>query len=196
MAQNAHSYVTNDHGYYFEHGRVYGTFKRGQCLSPVDDVSITRSAGYIPQVLHLVFRGLTSRPLLIDSGTKILDLGCGTVSIGPRRDEVLEILTLEKAVPRCYYPWMGSKSDTASIPGTGVFEHIEIDFQPYSTDHSLPDDAKVRTWVHGAAFDQIQQPMDVRPDTKTQQIKQAGFVEVEHTTREIPFHPWPKDQEL
>jgi hypothetical protein len=79
-------------------------------------------------------------------------------------------------------------------PG-GVFEHVEIDFQPQSSDGSLPPDSKLRLWARElyAAFDESGQSLEIDPGTQGL-LEQLGFVEVKHYTMAIPFHPWPDDE--
>ncbi|KAK8869346.1 methyltransferase LaeA [Apiospora arundinis] len=81
-------------------------------------------------------------------------------------------------------------------PSLGVFEHIEIDFRPFSKDGSLPQDAEIYRWTDQLyeAFDTHGKPLWPREDLAST-LEKLGFVEVEHQQQEIPFHPWPESED-
>lgn len=85
---------------------------------------------------------------------------------------------------------------TSLIPGTGLVEHVEIDYHPKCLDKSLPDDAKLHTWVRDlyAAHDRARQPM--MPPNPEHLLRQAGFVDIQHRTFDLPFHPWRGSEPL
>lgn len=89
------------------------------------------------------------------------------------------------------WPTLYQNIFTSLQPGTGLFEHVEIDFQPKCLDKSLPDDAKLHTWVRDlyAAHDRAGKPMMPHPDPRCL-LNQAGFVDIQHQTFDLPFHPW------
>ncbi|ORY54836.1 methyltransferase LaeA [Pseudomassariella vexata] len=80
-------------------------------------------------------------------------------------------------------------------PGSGVFEHVEIDFRPHNVDGSAPQNSRLAQWARElhAAFDRFGKPLLVTPDPE-HLLKQAGFVDVEHLIKDVPFHPWPEDE--
>ncbi|KAK4170452.1 S-adenosyl-L-methionine-dependent methyltransferase [Cladorrhinum sp. PSN259] len=63
---------------YPENGRWYGSFRRGRCMTPVDEVELERLD--ILHKLFLVLRrdALHSAPLPDPTNPRILDVGCGT----------------------------------------------------------------------------------------------------------------------
>ena len=82
------------------------------------------------------------------------------------------------------------------IPGTGLVEHVEIDFHPKCLDKSLPDDARLHTWVRDvyAAHDRAGQPM--MPPDPAILMRDSGFVDIQHRTFDLPFHPWRGSEPL
>ena len=82
-------------------------------------------------------------------------------------------------------------------PGTGVFEHIEIDYRPFSYNNTLPENSSVHYWmkeVYGA-YEQSGKPLFPKEDLGST-LKQLGFVDIVHEDQEIPYHPWPADERL
>ncbi|KAK8074765.1 methyltransferase LaeA [Apiospora hydei] len=82
-------------------------------------------------------------------------------------------------------------------PGTGLFEHIEIDYRPFSPDNSLPENSSIEYWmreVYGA-YEQYGKPLFPKDDLPAL-LQQLGFVEITHQVQEIPYHPWPQDERL
>ncbi|KAI1804738.1 methyltransferase LaeA [Daldinia bambusicola] len=64
-------------------------------------------------------------------------------------------------------------------PGTGLFEHVEIDLTPKSADGELPEDSPLRIWA-------------LNPHT-VGMLQRLGYVDVEQTSKRIPFNSWPDD---
>ncbi|KAK8096436.1 LaeA-like protein, partial [Apiospora kogelbergensis] len=82
-------------------------------------------------------------------------------------------------------------------PGTGLFEHIEIDYRHFSHNSTLPENSNVHYWmkeVYGA-FERAGKPLFPHDDPTTV-LKQLGFVNIVHEDQEIPYHPWPEDEHL
>lgn len=79
--------------------------------------------------------------------------------------------------------------------GSGIFEHIEVDFRPQCSDGSLSPGAAINIWARElyAAYDSFGQPMVIHPDPELL-LRQVGFVEVKHKVKSLPFHPWPEDE--
>ncbi|KAI0126443.1 S-adenosyl-L-methionine-dependent methyltransferase [Xylariales sp. AK1849] len=77
----------------------------------------------------------------------------------------------------------------------GVIEHVEIDFRPLS-DGSLPADSRLRHWANElcGAFEQAGKPLVINPDPEFL-LKQAGFADVRHEMKEIPYHPWKQSEQ-
>ncbi|KAI1852081.1 hypothetical protein JX265_005919 [Neoarthrinium moseri] len=86
-------------------------------------------------------------------------------------------------------------------PGTGMIEHIEIDFQPLS-DGSLPADARLLHWYSelSSAYARAGKPLALnRQNDVDVLLRQAGFDDIQCFTRDIPYHPWPageKEKEI
>jgi len=82
-------------------------------------------------------------------------------------------------------------------PGTGVFEHIEIDYRPFSYNNTLPENSSVHQWMNEVygAYEQSGKPLFPQDDLDST-LKQLGFVDIVHEVQEIPYHPWPADEGL
>ncbi|KAK6071247.1 methyltransferase domain-containing protein [Seiridium cupressi] len=80
-------------------------------------------------------------------------------------------------------------------PGTGMIEHVEINFDPQSNDSSLPPDSRLRLWFNEmrSAYEQARRPIVLEPSTETW-LKQAGFEDIKRNIKEIPYHPWPSSE--
>lgn len=82
-------------------------------------------------------------------------------------------------------------------PGTGLFEHIELDYRPFSHDKTLPENSVVHQWmreVYGA-YERYGKPLFPKDDLPSM-LQQLGFVDITHEKQEIPYHPWPEDEQL
>ncbi|OTB05658.1 hypothetical protein M426DRAFT_127934 [Hypoxylon sp. CI-4A] len=79
-------------------------------------------------------------------------------------------------------------------PGSGVFEHVEIDFTPKSEDGELPEDSHLRIWAHELteAFERAGRPITPNPHT-VGLLQGLGYVDVEQVTKRIPLNSWPDD---
>ncbi|KAI1137223.1 methyltransferase LaeA [Hypoxylon sp. FL0543] len=79
-------------------------------------------------------------------------------------------------------------------PGTGLFEHVEIDFTPKSEDGDLPEDSALRLWAHELteAMERAKRPITANPHT-VGLLQRLGYVDVEQVTKRIPFNTWPPD---
>ncbi|KAI8965416.1 methyltransferase LaeA [Daldinia sp. FL1419] len=79
-------------------------------------------------------------------------------------------------------------------PGTGYFEHVEIDLTPKSEDGELPEDSSLRIWAREltGAMERAGRPITVNPHT-VGLLQSLGYVDVEQTSKRIPFNSWPDD---
>ncbi|KAK7984915.1 S-adenosyl-L-methionine-dependent methyltransferase [Apiospora saccharicola] len=82
-------------------------------------------------------------------------------------------------------------------PGTGLFEHIEIDYRPFSPDSSLPENSSIEYWTKEVyrAYEQYGKPLFPKDDLPAM-LKHLGFTDITHEEQEIPYHPWPEDERL
>ncbi|KAI1106175.1 methyltransferase LaeA [Jackrogersella minutella] len=80
-------------------------------------------------------------------------------------------------------------------PGTGLFEHVEIDFTPKSENGDLPEDSHLRIWLHEltVAMERAGRPITANPHTAGL-LEHLGYVDVKQTTKRIPFNTWPPDE--
>lgn len=77
----------------------------------------------------------------------------------------------------------------------GVFEHIEIDYEPMSEDNPENMPADLKNWsreLHGA-MEQVGRPIRMDPNTKAV-LQGLGFVNVEHEMIKIPYNTWPSEE--
>lgn len=81
-------------------------------------------------------------------------------------------------------------------PGTGLFEHVEIDFTPKSEHGELPEDSALRIWVRELteAMDRAGRPLAANPNT-VGILQRLGYVDVEQVTKRIPFNAWPDNEQ-
>ncbi|KAI1378784.1 S-adenosyl-L-methionine-dependent methyltransferase [Hypoxylon crocopeplum] len=79
-------------------------------------------------------------------------------------------------------------------PGTGVFEHVEIDFTPRSEIGDLPEDSPLRIWAHelNEAMERAGRPLTMNPNT-VGLLQRLGYVDVEQSSKRVPFNSWPSD---
>ncbi|KAI5863022.1 methyltransferase LaeA [Durotheca rogersii] len=80
-------------------------------------------------------------------------------------------------------------------PGTGVFEHIEIDFTPRSEGGDLPEDSQLRLWARELteAMARAGRPLTLDPNTAGM-LQHLGYVDVEQVSKRIPFNSWPPEE--
>ncbi|KAI1774614.1 methyltransferase LaeA [Hypoxylon cercidicola] len=81
-------------------------------------------------------------------------------------------------------------------PGSGLLEHVEIDFTPKSEHGELPEDSALRIWARelAEAMDRAGRPFTANPNTVSL-LQRLGYVDVEQVTKRIPFNPWPSDEQ-
>lgn len=91
--------------------------------------------------------------------------------------------------------WMGlyGKVIRHLVPGTGVFEHVEIDFEPRCDDGSLAPNARLADWWHRylkGSYDIIGRRITYEPNTG-EMLKAVGFREedIKHEVYRIPLSP-------
>ncbi|KAI8628896.1 methyltransferase LaeA [Xylariaceae sp. FL1651] len=79
-------------------------------------------------------------------------------------------------------------------PGSGLLEQVEIDWRPKCEgDPRTLRDSKLAEWsqkVH-QGFQRAGRPLEMDPNTKGR-LEAAGFVDIEHIEKRIPFNPWPE----
>ncbi|KAK7999904.1 hypothetical protein PG990_012504 [Apiospora arundinis] len=82
-------------------------------------------------------------------------------------------------------------------PGTGLFEHIEIDYRPISYNNTLPENSSVNRWMKAVygAYEQSGRPLFPKEDLHNT-LSQLGFTDIMHEDQEIPYHPWPENEHL
>ncbi|KAI0178909.1 methyltransferase LaeA [Hypoxylon sp. FL1284] len=80
-------------------------------------------------------------------------------------------------------------------PGSGVIEHVEIDFTPRSELGNLPDNSALRIWAVELteAMDRAGRPITANTNTVSM-LQRLGYVDVEQVTKRIPFNSWPADE--
>ncbi|KAJ9646871.1 hypothetical protein H2204_000563 [Knufia peltigerae] len=83
------------------------------------------------------------------------------------------------------------------VPGTGVFEQAEIDFEPRCDDGSLPPDARLVDWWHRylkGSYDIIGRRITYEPNTG-EMLKAVGFRadDINHQVYRIPLRPTDPD---
>lgn len=80
-------------------------------------------------------------------------------------------------------------------PGTGLFEHVEIDFTPRSENGDLPEDSQLRIWAHELteAMDRAGRPITPNPNTVSM-LQRLGYVDVEQVIKRVPFNSWSEDE--
>ncbi|KAH8682167.1 methyltransferase LaeA [Xylariales sp. PMI_506] len=227
--------------HYYENGRFYGSFRKGQYLFPVDEDELDRL-----DIFHKFFQvarqggsfgGLHQHQLPTGTALRILDLGCGTGiwtidmadkyptstivgldlnftqpqsipnTIEFRQQDITEPdwhleqnsfdLVHLRMLAGCIKDWSGLYRNIFRHlkPETGIVEHIEIDFRPESYNNSLPADSSLRFWANELyeAFERTGQSMIINPNPEVL-LKQAGFVNIEHTELPIPYHAWPVNE--
>ncbi|KAI0380208.1 S-adenosyl-L-methionine-dependent methyltransferase [Hypomontagnella monticulosa] len=66
-------------------------------------------------------------------------------------------------------------------PGTGLFEHVEIDLTPQSENGELPEDSHLRIWAHEVAEAMARhgRPITVDPRGTVALLQSLGYVDVE-----------------
>ncbi|KAI1392863.1 methyltransferase LaeA [Hypoxylon trugodes] len=80
-------------------------------------------------------------------------------------------------------------------PGTGLFEHVEIDLTPKSELGELPDDSHLKIWAQELteAMNRARRP--ITANLRTVEILQSlGYVDVEQVSKRIPFTTWPDSE--
>lgn len=94
------------------------------------------------------------------------------------------------------WPFLLSQVFKCLKPGSWI-EHCELGLVVYSDDGSVPDDyaAKVCMQLISEAMNKIGRPPCTQ-ESITQQLKDAGFVDVQAYTYKQPMGPWPKDPRL
>ena len=122
-------------------------------------------------------------------------MGCGSVVFNGWADLFRKIYT-------CVY--MGTLLFEAGLsqlrhlkPGTGYFEHVEIDFKPKCDDSSFPmNDTGIRLnlWYEYLCQATIRadKPIQYPPNLKLL-LEQQGFVDVEDKVFNLPMNAWPID---
>ncbi|KXJ84626.1 methyltransferase LaeA, partial [Microdochium bolleyi] len=81
------------------------------------------------------------------------------------------------------------------IPGSGMFELIEIEFLPVLEEGELPPNSKLGLWARElqSAMFRAQRSIEIDPATKTI-LESVGFVDVQHQCKRIPYNTWPSEQ--
>ncbi|KAI0976685.1 methyltransferase LaeA [Xylaria arbuscula] len=81
-------------------------------------------------------------------------------------------------------------------PGSGLIEHVELDWRPQADGDPRPLAAsKLAEWSHKVhqGFARAGKRLDMDPNTKTI-LEDIGFVDVEHKKIPIAYNPWPEDE--
>ncbi|KAF3491271.1 uncharacterized protein GIQ15_00788 [Arthroderma uncinatum] len=156
---------------------------------------------------------LRNPTFLHDQGPRILDLGCGTgiwaIDIAKKYPHAY-VLGIDLAPmqptnrpPNCEFqsprdyesPWLlgeNSKVFAHLKPGTGFFEQVEIDFEPFTV-NGVPNE-HLSEWYRQlkAATDKAMRPIAFNRSMK-HTLKEAGFVDVKQHVEGLPLNEWPED---
>ncbi|KAI2622530.1 methyltransferase LaeA [Hypoxylon sp. NC1633] len=94
------------------------------------------------------------------------------------------------------WPALYSRALRYLKPGSGLFEHVEIDLTPKSVDGDLPEESSLRIWAHELteAMERAGRPITVNPDSTVGLLQRLGYVDVEQVSKRIPFNTWPDDE--
>ncbi|KAI1406234.1 methyltransferase LaeA [Hypoxylon fuscum] len=94
-----------------------------------------------------------------------------------------------------HWPSLYSRALRYLKPGTGIFEHVEIDLTPKSENGDLPEDSALRIWAHELteAMERAGRPITANPNT-VGLLQRLGFVDVEQVTFKVPFNTWPLEE--
>ncbi|CAJ2499961.1 Uu.00g028140.m01.CDS01 [Anthostomella pinea] len=95
-----------------------------------------------------------------------------------------------------HWPWVYGQVFRHLIPGSGLLEHVEIDFRPLcEKGGKIPlQGSKLDEWSRELheAMSRCGRPMEMESNT-AEVLQGIGFVDIEHIQKRVPFNPWSDD---
>ena len=93
------------------------------------------------------------------------------------------------------WPGLYHKVKEHLIPGKGWFEQVEIDFQPYCDDGTLPRGRLAEWWelYVKPVYIEAKRPLHYDDQRMYYELGSAGFVDIQHESYRLPMNGWSQD---